>query len=377
MSTSLQIMHLRSSPRIGSPERLILEQLRLLPEDEFSTCVASFVQGSDGHALLQACARLGRPAMAILAKSRFDPAPMLTLRRVFPLHRPAILCTHDYKADILGRLATLGTRIRTVAVFHGWTSESLRMKAYQMLDVAALKRMDRIAAVSGAARERLIRAGIPATRVTVILNGIDADIFAATAEVDPQQVRAALGLPSSARILASIGRLSREKGHGFLLEAFAAIAPDMPDVYLVLVGDGPERERLKKLAMARHISHRVVFAGFQEDVASILRAVEFLVIPSLTEGLPVVVLEAFACGRPVVATAVGGVPEVVRDGETGLLVPSGDLAGLSRAIRILLSDPTALERMGAVCHSWVRERFGIQRYVAEFADLFRQVANGG
>jgi glycosyltransferase involved in cell wall biosynthesis len=173
----------------------------------------------------------------------------------------------------------------------------------------------------------------------------------------------------------SAGRLSPEKGHAVLLEAFATIAPQMPDVWLVLLGDGPEYRRLAALADCLGVSRRVLFAGYRKDIAAIFQVMDFLVLPSHTEGLPMVILEAFACGKPVVATTVGGVPEVVRQGETGLLIPEGDVAGLRRAMCAMLMDQPARERMGKGAYAWVRERFGMDRYVTEFAALFRGLIN--
>lgn len=376
MSPSIRVMHLRSSARLGSPEKLILDQTRRLPAGEFETTVASFLDGSDGRAFLEAAARQGTAALPLPCRWALDPRPVLALRLALRQRGVSLLCMHDYKADVIGLLASAGTGVHTVGVFHGWTGEDRKVRAYQRLDRAALRRMERVVAVSEASRRRLIAAGVPGHRIVTIPNGIDADGFLASGRSDPERVRASLGLPSEGYLVVSAGRLSLEKGHAILLEAMARIASEMPDVWLVLLGDGPERRRLEALAASLGISSRVVFPGFRDDVAAIFHAMDCLVLPSLTEGLPMVILEAYACGRPVVAAAVGGVPEVVCHGETGLLVPAGDAAELGRAIRALLADPTARERMGGAAEAWVRKRSGVERYVAEFADVFRRVVNG-
>jgi len=372
----IRVIHLRSSAWLGSPEKLVLDLARHLPSEEFDTTVASLLEGSNGRAFLEAAVRQGTDALPVPCRWALDPAPVYTLRQILIRRHVHVLCMHDYKADVIGLLAAAGTGVRTVGVFHGWTGEDRKIRMYQRLDRVALRRMDLVVAVSDANRRRLIAMGVPSARVVTIPNGIDADEFLGCTEIDPGHIRASLGLPRHGQVMVSAGRLSPEKGHTVLLEAFATIAPQMPDVWLVLLGDGPEYRRLAALADSLGITRRVLFAGYRKDIAAIFQVMDFLVLPSHTEGLPMVILEAFACGKPVVATTVGGVPEVVRQGETGLLIPEGDVAGLRRAMGAMLMDQPARERMGKGAYAWVRERFGIRRYAAEFADVFRRVANG-
>lgn len=147
-----------------------------------------------------------------------------------------------------------------------------------------------------------------------------------------------------------------------------------PDARLLLVGDGSLRESLAAQARRLRVAESVVFTGFRADIPRILDAIDVMALPSLHEGMPLTVIEAAAAGRPVVATAVDGTPEVVRDGQTGYLVPAADPAPLARALLALLGDPAGAARMGEEACRWARERFDIDAHVEATARVYREVA---
>jgi glycosyltransferase involved in cell wall biosynthesis len=167
-----------------------------------------------------------------------------------------------------------------------------------------------------------------------------------------------------------VARLAPEKGIPVLLEAFAPLAHERPDLQLVIVGDGRERGELERLAQRLHIEHAVEFLGYQDAVESILVTLDLFVLPSLTEGIPLALLEAMGAGLPAVATAVGGVPEVIENGVSGVLVPPNDPLALRTAISSLLEHPDDRARIGANAVRRVQEKFGLAAAAAAYWDVY-------
>jgi glycosyltransferase involved in cell wall biosynthesis len=187
-------------------------------------------------------------------------------------------------------------------------------------------------------------------------------------------VRAMLGLDPLARVIGSVGRLDEPvKGYAVLLEALEILTQSMPAVTCLICGDGPARLQLEKTARERNLSARVRFLGERQDVPRLLQSLDLYVQPSLLEGFGLSALEAMATGLPVVATRTGGLPEVVRDGVTGDLVPPGDALLLSRCMAALLEDPVRSAAYGREGEARARRDFPLQRMVRGWSDLYREL----
>lgn len=218
----------------------------------------------------------------------------------------------------------------------------------------------RTIAISEAVRARLRRWPRVYERCRVVPNGIDLDNFVPSK--DPASVRASLGIPPTDRLIGTVGRLVRFKGHGFLLEAFARLRESHPGIRLLVVGAGPERETLERQARGLRIAEVVHFTGHRADVADLLATLEIFVLPSSAEDFGRVLLEAMAMERPVVATAAGGVPEVVEANVTGLLVSPADPVGLADAISLLLVDSARAKAIGRAGRQRVEKLFNLRRH---------------
>jgi glycosyltransferase involved in cell wall biosynthesis len=189
-----------------------------------------------------------------------------------------------------------------------------------------------------------------------------------------EPVRRALGLDAAAPVVGVVGRLEAQKGHTYLLDAWPDVRRDFPGARLLVVGDGALRAELEARALGPGLHGSVTFTGFRADVPRVLAALDVLVLPSLYEGMPLTVIEASAMGLPVVATAVDGTPEVVRDGETGRLVPPARPAALADALRALLADPARARAMGRAGRAHVLARFDLDTQVEATARVYRRVA---
>ena len=222
---------------------------------------------------------------------------------------------------------------------------------------------------SEAVGEHAVRSqGLPAVKVRVVRNGLDIQAF------DRATHHQALGLPPGPFVV-TVANPNRFKASGLLVlvEAAAAVREQMPEVRFVLVGDGPCRPTILEAVRVRGLAERFICLGARTDVPAILARCEVMVLPSLQEGLPNAVLEAMAAGKAVVASRVGGIQEVVLDGETGLLVPAGDSAALASAISSLLADPARAARMGQAGRARVQARFGLDRMVRETEALYDEL----
>ena len=188
-----------------------------------------------------------------------------------------------------------------------------------------------------------------------------------------QEILKEFDIPPHGLIVVSAGRLSPEKGHRFLIDALASIKAEIRDTYFVFCGEGVCQPELENRARELGVLSHCRFVGFRRDMPRIYQAMDFLVLPSLTEGLPNVVLEAFAYERPVVATAVGGVPEVVVDGENGWLVPSQDPEKLAAAITKMIRDSESRKRMGKAGRKKVEREFTFDAQTPQLVEIYRKM----
>lgn len=260
-----------------------------------------------------------------------------------------IVHTHTSKAGIIGRLAAGRVRVPAVVhtphghVFTGYHGR-LRTRLYIMAERWASRRTDRLIALTGREVQDHLALGIGSPeQFRVIHSGVDFTPF----DVDSTggaPVREELGIPAGALVIGTLGRLTAVKGQADLLAAFAAL--DLPQARLLLVGDGEERPNLEAQARLLGLEGRVVFAGWRQDVHRVLRAMDLFALPSLNEGMGKALVEAMYAGLPVVATAVGGIPELVAPGHTGVLVRPRAPAELAAALASLAVDREARERLG-------------------------------
>jgi glycosyltransferase involved in cell wall biosynthesis len=312
-------MHLTASRFYGGPERQMLGLARSLPV-HYRSVFASFSE--DGHctAFLD---EVGKHGFATLPVQRDTPHLYGALRELtgdLQRVRPDVLCCHGYKADLLGRLAARKADIPVVAVSRGWTWANLKVRFYEMLDRLGLRGMDRVVCVSRGQARKVRRAGVPGSKIAIIPNAIDTDRFDHPILSYRSRLQAFFPEPPR-QIVGAAGRLSPEKGFQVLLEAAGPLLRADPGLGFILFGEGPLRNSLERAVAAAGLAGRFILAGFHGDLDQFLPFLDLMVLPSFTEGMPNVVLEALAAAVPVVATVVGGTPELVEEGRNGYLVP--------------------------------------------------------
>lgn len=380
MGKRIEILHIITRMEEGGAPRVLLDLLRGLPGDRFSQTLATG-KAPEGADLLPEARRLPVEIREIKGLCRRvaplrDLTALLRLINLINSKRFDIIHTHTSKAGFLGRLAARIAGARRVIysphgdIFSGYFP-GYQTEIYRLAERAAAAWCDTIVTLSDAgAREYLSRAIGDRRQFVTIPNGVDAGALASAA--DRRGVRREFGIERDAFVIACVGRLVRVKGIDVLVAAAPRIAAQDggPDVRFLVVGDGPERTALASAAARLGVGDRFSFTGFRADVGRLLSAADLLAMPSRNEGLGMSILEAMALSLPVVASHVGGIPEVVTDGATGILVTPEDPDALAHACVDLVRDPERARKMGIAGRRLVSERFSVERFVEKTARLY-------
>jgi glycosyltransferase involved in cell wall biosynthesis len=364
-------MHLTASTFYGGPERQMCGLGHSLPP-EYRTIFSSFSEKGRSRAFMDEVRRQGFEAAPLRHDTPFLRAAARELEGHIRRSGVDFLCCHTYKADLVGRVAARRCGIPVVAVSRGWTSATLKLRLYEALDRLALRWMDRVICVSEGQAVQVRRAGVVPERIMVIRNAIFRERFERPDPGFGQRLRAFFPRPPG-RIVGAAGRLSPEKGFHLLIRAARHVLRDDPSLGFILFGDGPLRAKLARKIDRAGLAGKFVLGGFRSDLDFFLPFFDLLVLPSYNEGLPNVVLEAFAAGVPVVATAVGGTPEILEDGLSGYLVPPGDAEVLRRRIADVLRSEATRRAMGARGRDRVRREFSFEAQSSRYQELFHEL----
>jgi glycosyltransferase involved in cell wall biosynthesis len=365
------VVHLTSSTFFGGPERQMLGLAQVLVP-HFRSVFLSFGEGGKCLAFLDEACKRGFEVRKLVNDTPHFFAAVQELRHWLRRWQPAVLCCHGYKADLLGRWAARREKVPVVAVSRGWTAENWKVRLYEALDKWQLRGMDRVVCVSRGQATIVRRTGVPDEKVRVIHNAIHASRFENPNLIYKERLRRLFPKPCT-RMVGAAGRLSPEKGFAILIEAAQELARSDLGIGFVLFGDGPLRAKLSRRIVSAGLAKTFILLGFRHDFDSFLPFFDVLALPSFTEGLPNVVLEAFAAGVPVVATAVGGTPELVEDGANGYLVPAGDAKALARRIMDVLSFPANQRAMGQEGREKVTREFTFEIQARQYRRLFEEL----
>mgnify|MGYP001040938267 CR=1 FL=1 len=365
-----KVLHLITELNTGGAQKALVRLLARLDRQRFSPAVVCLYNG-DG-AVSHEIRDLGVPVtdLGMTAKWRWDA--FWRLYRLLRRERPVILHTWMFHANLPGRL--LGQVVGIPVVITSRRNVNIGGSIREWLTRWTAGLDDKVIAVCEQARQAEIeRAQIPPQKVVTIHNGCDVKGFSQVPAEASAQIREALAIPPDVSLIGSIGRLHPQKDFAALLTAVPKIQEQNPDIHLLLVGEGELRDDLEAQSQLTGLARLVTFAGYRTEIPEILGALDVFVLPSLWEGMPNVVLEAMAAGLSVVATAVGGTPEVVVDGITGLLVPPYDSDALAEAINRLLCDPDLRHRMGQAGRTRIEHHFSIEETVQRTEELYMKL----
>lgn len=306
-----------------------------------------------------------------------DWRAILRLARVLRNERVALLHAHQYTPFFYAALSRqLGSGAPVLFTEHGRHFPDYRRQKRVLANRFLLRRRDRVVAVGNAVRHALVaNEGISAKRIAVIHNGIDATAFN-DRRCDRNQLRSEIGVAPDDLTLIQVARLDYLKDHATAIRALERVRAQRPDACLVLVGDGPEQAKIEAEVRQRGLSGRVHFLGLRTDVARLVQAADIFLLTSISEGIPLTLIEAMSAGLPVVATRVGGVGEIVAEGQTGLLAPAGDDRGLANQILCLAADPVKRRLMGQLGRERARAVFSEKQMHAHYQRLYEETLNG-
>lgn len=348
----------------GGTERLVVELTRRL-HTRFPMAVCCLDEPGKWAAQLTT---MGVEVTALRRAPGFHVGLAREVARVARRHDATILHCHHYSPFVYGRLAALLVPgIRLVFTEHGRLSDAPASRKRQLATRLLRAGVPRLYAVSHDLRRHLLEEGFP-SRLEVIWNGIDPR--RAPTDADRDHARAALGVSAEHQVIGSVGRLDPVKDFATLIRASTAVISRDPRVRLFIVGEGPEQAVLADLIRAEGLEDRARLLGHREDVPALLPGFDVYVNSSITEGISLTILEAMAAERSVVATAVGGNPEVVQDETTGLLCPARDAAALAGAITSLVADPPRSARFGAAGRERVLAHFTLDQMVQRYAQIY-------
>jgi glycosyltransferase involved in cell wall biosynthesis len=359
-SERIAVLHARAVVGAGGgPDKTILASPRYAASTRYWLGAAYLHPPSDpGFGLLrQRAAEAGCPLLELPDRWPVDPIVLPRLLAACRQRRVAIWHGHDYKSNLLGLLLRRLHPMRVVASVHGWVQITSRTRLYYALERNLLRRFDHVFAVDRDLLNQVAAAGVPPERRSLLLNGVEADHFCRSAPAAAASLRRQLGTPADRLVIGGLGRLSEEKGFDLLLEAAALVRDEGLRFELWIAGEGPEEPRLRAMLAGLDLDERVRLLGYQRDARTFLEALDVFVLSSRREGLPNALLEALAMEVPAAAAAVGGVPELIRDEETGLLIRPGDSAVLAAALHRLLSSAELRQRLARAGRGLIERDF--------------------
>jgi glycosyltransferase involved in cell wall biosynthesis len=370
---------------IGGPATHVVELAAGLPPDRFEVRIFTGREGR-GEAGMHYLAQEKGVRMEILPSLSPHLGPrdlpaFLSLRSVFRAWRPDIVHTHTAKAGALGRTAARSAGVPAVAhTFHGHVLRGYFSPPaeafFRLLERLLARTTDRIVTLSPALKRDLVEMRIaPPEKIDVIPLGMDLAPLAEAGGSRRGELRRELDIAPGIPLIGIVGRLAPVKNHRLFLEAARSMVDSGVPARFVVVGDGELRAELESLARKWGIGGAVCFLGWRKDMAPVYAGLDVLTLTSVNEGTPVALIEGMAAGTPVAATAVGGVPDVVRDGETGRLVPAGDSGALHQAWKELLADREATNRMRKQAQRDVLAQFSLRTMIIAISDLYLSISD--
>lgn len=370
-----RVLIIIASQDIGGPGKGIFQFIENTPKGDFEyiLCNFNFRNRTIGQFADEASKK---KLNLILLKQRFtfDPLMLLQVRNIISENNINIIQTHGYKPGVIGFSMSKLYRIPWIGFAHGYIEISKKFRFYSRLDREILKYADRVVAVSDSMKRLLKEAGVKEDRISVIYNAIDeADAVPSTSA---ESVKDCYGIKNAHKVIGVVGRLSPEKGQIIFLKAFKKAVKMHPQAKALIVGDGPDRGMLEEYCKKNGIDDKVIFTGYQEEIANFYQVFDILALPSFTEGLPNAVLEAMLFGVPVIATSVGGVPEVINN-SNGILVPPDNHELLADKMIMLLQDDELRKSVGLKGRDSLYPRFSPSYRARQILDIYKELLDRG
>lgn len=367
----VKLLVMMDATRVTGPAKQLLAITPLLRQagidGEMMVCLR---HGVSSTPFWEAVVGLGLPTHRIEDRFPGDPQLLRQFQEVLAKVQPDIVQTHGYRPNALARLSRPKSQAKWLGFWHGATWENWKVRLYNRVDLWALARADRVVTVSHKQAD-ILGAKLPAgTKIEVVSNAVVLQPHDFTAQ-QRSELRQPYVRDAQTKLLGVFGRFSSEKGQDLFLDAMAELRDQ--NLSALLLGEGPDEGRLRQQVRDLSLEDRIHFLGYQEEVARYYALIDVLVLPSRSEGLPNVILEAMTCQVPVVATAVGGVPEIVQNESNGLLARPEDVASLALQIQRMVSDPQLAARLAQAGAAFVADAYSLPARLESFRHLYDRV----
>lgn len=363
----MKILYLISSNGLYGAEKVVLTLAKGIQAKGHQVIIANIGKETGQEAAIIKEAKSKEiKGIEFSCHSRVNSKTIRDIRDYLLEQKIDIVHSHGYKSNYFALKAIKGTNIKLVATCHNWTSNSLKMKFYEYVDKRILKKFNQVIAVSSQIYQKLITAKVPENQLKLIYNGIEVQ------DINPsiEAIKAEYHVSQDTKCIGTIGRLSPEKGQIYLIRAFKQFLGKGSKAILVIVGEGPLKENLQQEAIRLDIGNKVIFTGYRADSGNILALLDVFVLPSLKEGVPMILLEAMLANKVIVATEVGEVPKVL--GTNGILCAPGDESLLASSInKALLMSIEEQTRMGEKAHNTVTKEYSQDKMVAEYEKIYQ------
>lgn len=367
----MNILQLISTKGFFGAENVLFQlSLSLMKRANYCPIVCTFNNTySPDTALFDRCIENGVKSVMLTCRSKFDLNAILKLRGIIKENNIDLVHSHGYKSNMYSLISTALLPVPLVSTCHNWIPGDKKLKIYTKLDLFILKYFSQVIAVSEDVSNTLINAGIKTSHLKVIDNGIDVEKF--NPDYAGGNERELFNIPDNVIVIGTVGRISHEKSHKTLLNAFKKIKIFFPEIRLILVGDGPLKAELQE----EFNDPSIIFTGQIKDVAMFYQIMDIFVLPSLTEGLPMVLLESMAAKLPVVASSVGAIPTIIKNNENGLLVKPGSDEELEKALVFMLNNKGKREEMAQRGFETVRDEFSSEKMANEYLKVYNNLVN--
>ena len=382
MKAKPKVAYILTPISFGGSERVSLNYLKRADRESFDLYPILLIRPWEQDPFFaREISNLGYSCVKIPVAMRASRDPLRVLRaftKIFVYARANsfdLIHTHGYFADICCLPVARLLKVPCISTCHGYINTDAKLRLYNRLDMVALRLSRRVFCVSSEIRNLLIECGIPVHNIRVMANAVEVKGEGERVKTLREITRKVFGVHDTEILLGFSGRLSVEKGIPVLLEALAELIHEGLPVKLMIIGDGPERSNINNSVASKGLKEHVIFTGFREDAQELLPALDFFILPSLTEGTPMALLEAMSWGLPVVATAVGEIPSIISTGKNGILVAPGKADEIVHAIKKLQKNHELRKHISCAAFATIESRFGLTQWVQEVERNYLELIN--
>jgi glycosyltransferase involved in cell wall biosynthesis len=372
-SPPISVLHLISTRGLYGAERVLINLTEHYDTNYFRSITTILLDERDpAHDFISVLKKQGLSCLVIPCKKWFDLQAYKQVRKALLDQNIEILHCHEMKGRLYGLLLSKSLNIPILTTHHNWVCNKISTTFFEALDAIYIRFIDRIIPVSHTVFQTLRKIHIPASRMKVIINGLDTNIF----NKDPSEtnkLRHSLDIADGIKIIGMAGRISIEKGPRFFLEAAKILLKSIGNISFVIAGDGPLKDKMEEYAKSLGIKEHIAFAGFQYDIKTFYGLIDILIMPSLSEGMPMTLMEAMAMGVPAIASRVGGIPDIIDDGKNGILVNPCDSKAIAEAAHLLLSNNTLYSHISSNARLTIESQFSADRMANLYEEEYRSL----